>query len=172
MRILVNCHQGRSRTKRSLQDVHKAPTKQFILYLKKAAETRGDDESNKHDFRGCGVAEFVQRWLQVLCGGDFTLKQVDHMLHHYHTKALKHTKLNEKLISYLTEGPLVSPAACELVRPCAASCFFGFSERASMRPRPQRRAHSDMVFLLIFLWFLCLDGSTTAGVRPPGCLGQ
>ena len=51
-----------------------------------------------------------------------------------------------------------------------ASCFFGFGERASMRP--QRRAHSDMGFLLIFLWFLCLDGSTTAGVRPPGRLGQ
>ena len=96
-------YQGRSRTKRTL---HKAPTKQFLLYLKKAAESLVDDESNEHDFKGCNVAEIVQRWLQVLCGSDFTHKQVDNMLKRYHAKAMKFGKL-EWLESYLNEGLLV-----------------------------------------------------------------
>ena len=82
--------------------------------MKKAAESLVDDEANEHDFDGCNVAEIVQRWLQVLCVSEFTQHQVHQMLTKYHAKALKFTKLDEKLKSFLNEGLLVSPTACEL----------------------------------------------------------
>ena len=119
-RILVNCYQGRSRTKRTL---HKAPTKQFLLYLKKAAESLVDDKVNKHDFEGCNVAEIVQRWLHVLCGSDFTQREVDRMLANYHTKAIK--LRDEKLEPYLNEGLLVSPTA----RTARADCSVAGQDR-------------------------------------------
>ena len=108
---LHTCHTGRSRSKRAL---HKAPTRQFLLYLKKAAETLVDDEANEHDFDGCNVTEIVQRWLQVLCGSDFIQHQVHQMLTKHHAKGLKFTKLDGKLKFFLNEGLLVSPTECEL----------------------------------------------------------
>ena len=112
-RILVNCYQGQSRTRRKL---HKAPTKEFLLYLKKAAEALADDSNNKYDFEGCCVAEIVRHWLDVLCGCDFKTQDVKNMLIRYHKAAVgyMYTKVSDKLKSYLNEAIVVSPTACEL----------------------------------------------------------
>ena len=107
MRALVNCYQGRSRTKRKF---HKAPTKQFLLYLKKAAESLVDDEANEHDFDGCSAAEIVQRWLHVICGSDFTQQQVHQMLQplDYKYQGVAKTRQAERAITNMRSADQLS----------------------------------------------------------------